>query len=487
MALWPFKKSSSPSGPTAQELREKLFAAAKTGDMPALRKACRKWGEHLAPHIDAFVAWPDDLERTEQAEQEFSETLKKIAVCLDEDCDFPELLDKLAIPQVATDNPLGSLEQWYAQLERRTARLEYNALITEGRALFATLAALPDEQSMRPQSMLHSKLGDLLLHSGQAEEAVAEYESALKAARDGRFAEGVVLQLRNLMEAYGRIGDPKITAVAEHLKAIVVSRGGDPRMIDMRVTELQARQGICRVICIKDQNAFELDAVESVADEPIELQLHRNHRPLHKTQILTERAKDHASSGDLATAIELFDEASRVDPHDPEPVYQLGRALLDAGRYDEAAEAFAEVEALAPGWFNCRSSHWIASNLASGRFTDQEMLALRTTEDGGLDPERRIQLAAKAAEASPDFAPLHLALGNLCREEGQRTAAESAYRAGLAIAEEPDLQTRLCLGLGSVLPLDSEERTILLKQAQNPRGNLVAAASAKLMSLPRAA
>jgi hypothetical protein len=57
--------------------------------------------------------------------------------------------------------------------------------------------------------------------------------------------------------------------------------------------------------------------------------------------------------------------------------------------------------------------------------------------------------------------------------------AESWYRDGLRSAQERDIRTRLLAALGT-LTQDPGERTALLTEAVELRGNLVAAAAAQL-------
>lgn len=479
MPFWPFKRTA-PVGPSVEELQEKLFLAARSGDMPTLRKACRKWGEFVGPVAEQFVASQSGIE-------ENGKLLHAIAVCLDEDCGYPELLDHLAVPAVSSEDPLGPLQQWYAQLERRTRRLEFNALIEEGRAFFDSLEQLPAADAAKQKCVLHSRLADLLLHSGHAEAAIADYDAALQFAKQAGFVEGAVLQLRSLMETFARLGDARLNTAAEQLKQVLASTGGNPAIVDLRLAELTSDKPRCRVLYIEENRPHEIESVKQLSCEQIELQYYRPHGTLLKAQVLTEQGKDLASTGSIDQAIACFEQARATDPLDPDPTYHLAKCLLHTGRFVDAEKLFVEVETLAPGWFNCRSDRWLAHAMATGRFEDQQMQALRIASDGGLDPARRIELAKRAVEAAPDFAPLQLALGDLCRAEGQRTAAEDAYRNGLQSVEDPDTASRLHLGLASVLPLDSEERTDELRRAQKPNGNLIAAASAKLMTLPKAA
>ena len=67
-----------------------------------------------------------------------------------------------------------------------------------------------------------------------------------------------------------------------------------------------------------------------------------------------------------------------------------------------------------------------------------------------------------------------------CAAPVQLDEAEAAYRRGLAIAEEPDVQTRLLVALAGSTA-DSTERVRLLHEAMDLGGNLVAAAMASVL------
>ena len=139
-----------------------------------------------------------------------------------------------------------------------------------------------------------------------------------------------------------------------------------------------------------------------------------------------------------------------------------------------------EVERLAPGWFRCRSDRWLADGLETGTISNEEFMLVRTLDDGGLDAAQATSLARQGIERFPEFAPLYLFLGDRC---GDETEAIGAYRKGLELVEEPDLESRLLCALAGRLPVESPERRELVERAVKLKGSLVALATARLMGL----
>ena len=107
-------------------------------------------------------------------------------------------------------------------------------------------------------------------------------------------------------------------------------------------------------------------------------------------------------------------------------------------------------------------------------------MLVRTLDDGGLDAAQASSLARQGIERFSKFAPIYLFLGDCCGNEAEAIAA---YRKGLELVEEPDLESRLLCALAGRLPADSPERKQLVERAVKLDGSLVALASAKLMGL----
>jgi tetratricopeptide (TPR) repeat protein len=161
----------------------------------------------------------------------------------------------------------------------------------------------------------------------------------------------------------------------------------------------------------------------------------------------------------------------------------MGVCLLDLGAYAQAREAFVQVERLAPGWFRCRSDRWLADGLDTGTITDTEYHLLRILDDSQLPREEAMQIARKAIDDFPAFAPFYLALGDLERNQGNRTKAIELYRRGLELVGEPDLESRLLCAVAGLLPADSTERADFVTRLHTLDGSLVSQASARLMQL----
>ena len=199
--------------------------------------------------------------------------------------------------------------------------------------------------------------------------------------------------------------------------------------------------------------------------------------------LLTDLGKKLGEAGNLADALEKFQQATEIDPHDPDPVYQTGVCLLEMGAYAKARDSFEEVESLAPGWFHCRSDRWLAQSLEDGTVSDEEFRALRYLGDGRLPVEEALVIAKAAVAKYPGFAPLYLILGDLHRNRNENQQAIASYKHGLERVEEPDLESRLLCAIAGPLPKASTEREELVKRALSLKGSLVAQATAALIKM----
>jgi tetratricopeptide (TPR) repeat protein len=199
--------------------------------------------------------------------------------------------------------------------------------------------------------------------------------------------------------------------------------------------------------------------------------------------ILVRQGNELASSGNLADALEKYEEAIEVDPCNPDPTFQSGMCLMELGAYRKARDYYDETERLAPGWFRCRFDRWLADALDTGAVTDEEFRLLRILDDGGLPSEKAKPLALKAVADYPQFASFHLILGDIYRNENKKDQALACYRKGLEVVTEPDLESRLLCAAAGVLPVGSPERTEFVKRAIGLEGSLVAKAVAVFIPL----
>ena len=408
--------------------------------------------------------------------------LGAIAHCLANDCGAPELWEKLC--GTPDDNPLLQWDQWYGMLPQRMERLEYESLISEAQAFIDNTNTLQGTAARQHEALLYGRLGDLLFHSGQVSAAIDPLQSALDLCREIHDVEGQFTYLSNLLEVYRYLGSkPDIILTAEQLLDLSEKYGVNSDNLKKRIERLRFGEPLCRIVCVRDDGELELDGITEFLDGRYDFEYRRNRLSLQKATVLVRQGNTLASSGQLADALEKYQEAMDVDPHDPDPVYQSGICLLELGAYGQARAAFEQVERLAPGWFRCRNDQWLAQSLETGNVIDEEFRVLRVLDDGGLEASQAFEVARQAIERFPDFAPLHLIMGDLQRDRGESEEAIASYRIGLELVEEPDLESRLLCHLAGTLPQESAERMELVERAVNLEGSLVAQAMAKLIRL----
>jgi tetratricopeptide (TPR) repeat protein len=476
--MWPFsRKKPDPLDPV--DLRNCLIDAAASGSPKKLRSECQKYKDQVAQHLDFVTRMPDDLPKNDGTVDQHIQRLIAVAQCLANECGAPELWNKLS--GVSHDNPFVQWNQWFGELQERMQRLEYDALISEAKTFIEKAKTLRGSAARQQEAILSGRLGELLFHSGRVDESVAAFRSALALCAEGNDVEGQIAYLNNLLEADCYLGDEaQSVATAEELLDVKRQNGLPVGEVEKRLKRLRDGEPLCRVTCVRNGNELELDEITNVGQGSYRFQFRRNRLSLLKATTLTTKGNELASAGNYSDAMEKYHEASEVDPYDPDPVYQSGMCLLELGAYGKAREAFEEVERLAPGWFRCRSDRWLAEGLESGTISDEEFRLLRVLDDGGLPPAQATSLVKQAVERFPEFAPLYLFLGNSSRDERDAIAA---YRKGLELVDEPDLESRLLCALAGRLSAEQPERKQLVERAVSLKGSRVARATAKLMGL----
>jgi tetratricopeptide (TPR) repeat protein len=482
MPFWPFQRKGVVEL-TPEEVRDRLIAAA---DSPGrkLRRLCERHKGQVAANLGLMRKLPEGMEADPATLERYMPRLIAVARCLATECGAPELWGALC--GTPDDNPLLQWERWYAELPGRMDRLEHDRLIDEARSFLDRARTLRGPAARQHEAFLLGRLGELLFHSGRAPEAIEPFRAALALCRDLGDVDGQLAYLNNLLEVHRYRGESaEAAAMGEELAGLYERLGQDPAPVRRRVRQHREGEPPCRIVCARDGDGreLELDEVEGALEGRYEFRFRRNRMPLQKATALVQQGNRLASGGQLAEALEKYGEAAEIDPSDPDPLYQSGVCLLELGAYAQARAMFEEVERLAPGWFRCRSDRWLAASLEDGAVSDEEFRILRALEDGGLEPAAALEVAERAVAAYPDFAPFHLLLGDLRGEQGETVAAIRSYRAGLALAPEPDLESRLLCALAGLLPAGSTERKALVERAVGLDGSLVAHATAKLMGL----
>jgi tetratricopeptide (TPR) repeat protein len=480
MAIWPFKRKPI-EDLSIEEVRDRLIAAA-SGPKKNLRSLCERYKDRVAANLDLMSKIPDVIRTDPASLERYVPLLIAVAQCLATECNSPELWGKIC--GTPEDNPLLQWERWFGDLPRRMESLEHDELIFEARSFIEQARMLQGQAARQNEAFLQGRLGELLFHSGKVPEAIGPFRAALELCQAIGDVEGQMAYLGNLLEAHRYLGDvSEAASTGEELIELRERQGMDSESLTKRVRSIRAGEPSCRIVCVRDNKEWELEELTGLADGRYEFQFRRNRLSLQKATTLVRQGSTLASSGRLADALEKFQEASEVDPHDPDPLYQGGVCLLELGAYAKAREAFEEVERVAPGWFRCRSDRWLAGSLEVGSVSDEEFRLLRALEDGGLVRTEALQIANKAVEIYPGFAPFYLALGDLQRDENDTNSAITSYRTGLELVAEPDLESRLLCALAGVLPPESTERRALIERAVGLDGSLVALASARLMGM----
>jgi tetratricopeptide (TPR) repeat protein len=313
---------------------------------------------------------------------------------------------------------------------------------------------------------------------------VAALRRRIEAARwlgDVREVATLRAELALLLEENGRPGEAaRLHAIAERFP------DGEPLVRVVAEVAVDDRASAALPEAIARGGRLELDDLEELqANQPrddlrVRFWFERNRPTLPVTERLTAEATAIAEEGRYLDALTRYEAAERADPYDPHPRYLAGLTLLYLKRYAEAEARYAEVERLAPGWFQSRADRALADALAIGALDHDTWHTFTMLEDGGLPPRERLKLARRALTDAPRFGQPHLAEGRALLLLGQPDEAERAFRRGIRVADEPDVRSRLLFELGALVENDTE-RTRVLEEAQLLRGNLVAAAMARFL------
>jgi tetratricopeptide (TPR) repeat protein len=372
-------------------------------------------------------------------------------------------------------------DRWQAGLgEARTlmasARYSAAARVLEG--LLAEAPGLPDARERVPVTM--AWLGECYFQCGKADRAIAPFESALASAERGGDPRSVAAYLGSLYEAHRYLGHATEAATFAGRLADLLDRHGDP--FDASRFRRQARivaagEPPNRVVVDMDGREYELDDLPEEPGEAVGFRFERNRVTLRPAEALVERGRKLGAAGRHAEALDAYREAARVDAYAPEPGYAAALTLLRLRRYDEALASYRETEALAPGWHDCRAGLWLAARLAAGELPHEVFTVLRELEETKLAPGWKAELAREVLAVHPDVPPLYLLRAVNLEKADLWDEAQEAYLSGLTRDPEPDVRTRLLVGLALTME-PSEERTDRLVEARDLAGNLVAAAMA---------
>ena len=481
MPFWPFKRRE-PETLSTTEIRDRLIEVAASGNHRKLLAACQKYKAQVTASVDLMCKAPEGMKTDEVSLNKYIQCLGAVAQCLAQECGAPDLWNRLCgTPQ---SNPLLRWEAWFAELPQRAERLEHFALIEEARQFIAEAQRLQGHAARQNEAFLQGRLGELLFHSGNVAGSMEPWSAALKLCREMNDVEGQRIYLNNLLEAHRYLGQiEEGIRCGEEITALAVKHELDCDATLKQIQRMRLGEPLCRVVYTENGKEFELEELVLKPAGQYQFSFRRNRLSLQMATTLVRQGNELASSGKLADAMEKYQAAMEVDPYDPDPVYQTGMCLMEMGLYAKARDAYDDVERLAPGWFRCRFDRWLAQCLEAGDVSDNEFRLVRLLEDGGLPPDKAKPIALTAVADYPQFAPFYLFLGDIHRDQGDKDKAIAAYRKGIELASEPDLESRLLCALAGTLPIDSTERVKAVERAAGIKGSLVAKAMTAFIPL----
>jgi tetratricopeptide (TPR) repeat protein len=472
---------SDPLTPSADDLRRALLEAAAQDDPVVLEQLCARHRDAILRHFADWKRAPESVRNFPPLLEGYIQGLVAIARCFEQRLGRPELLQALQGPPGA--NPLVCWQETLEQARMEMEALKYTEAAARLERCLEEVRGLKGSGVAAYLPVTYGYLGECHFQSGNADTALAPTTKALELCRAARDSEGERTYLGNLYEIHRYRGDaPAAAERADDLADLLQCQGDTAEARRYRQQAALVRHGepANRVIC--DVNGRRLEVAEAVQlkMEQVQFAYERNRLTLHPATVLTQRGQELGSRGENEAALELFQKAAAADRFEPHSRYQAGLALLCLERYSEAVEIYEEVEALAPGWFHCRSDLWLARQLAAGRFNHPLFLLYHHLVDGSAPPAEKVRLADQALKQVPNVAFLHRVRGHNLLALQQREAAAAAFREGLRCAEEDDIRTRLLVDVAATSS-DVHERRRLLDEATRLQGNLVAAATAALL------
>lgn len=472
-------RNARPAPASPEALRDRLLEAVHAADEALLARLC---AEHETAILAACPTWlkvPPELRQEPARLQRYVQGMMGIARCLAETRQRPEMLQRMMGPPA--ENPL---LRWQETVERAKALMD--GLDFEGALALLTpeaerIEGLSGGSADTMKAMTAGNLATCYFQLGRAGAALPLFQRALALCQEAGDAEGIVAYLDSLFEVHRYLGQGAEAAQAAGELAAVLKRTGPPERAH-RFRKLagivQRGEPLNRVVADVEGVTLELDELPASGALNFRFSFRRNRPGLSRPTALVEHGRELAREGRFEEALALFAEAGRLDPHSPEPPYNAGLTLLHLERAREAVDAYDTVEALAPGWFHCRSDRWLAAGIAEGRIPYQAFGFLRALENPALDARERLQLARGAVRAAPQVPEFKLHLARqLAAGDRRNPEAWQVFADGLQQAKEPDIRSRLLVEAATLLP-PSAERDRMLQEALNPAGNLVAAATA---------
>ncbi|MBK7539970.1 MAG: tetratricopeptide repeat protein [Myxococcales bacterium] len=468
----------APDGPLDPDrLRALLFDAVAEGDDQTLAELC---ATHEAQVLASFSGWtcvPEEL-RTPDALAWYGPGLIAVARHFAEVRQRPELLQSM---MAAQEHPIFAWQRTLREVEAEMAHDQLESSAARLRALVAEVESFHGEGVALYLPVSCGRLGECLLQLGDARAALAPMQRALGLCESSDDVHGIAAYLGNLYEIHRYLGDAQAAArCLEEMSARQARQGrhDDAARSARQVAVVCGGEPLCRVVAEVGGQPFELSELPPMRGS-VRFGFVRNRITLRRCAAAVKDGVAAAERGESEAALACFARAAAADAFDPWASYHTGLVCLELRRYDQALASYQRTEELAPGWYQCRSDLWLAGRLASGELTHETFVSIRRLLDSNLAPTAAIALAQERLRQD-ELGVLQLCLGNALLRLGRAEEAEQAYRRGLAVAEEPDVRTRLLVALGA-RKAGEEQGVRWLREAISLGGNLLASAMATVI------
>jgi tetratricopeptide (TPR) repeat protein len=149
-------------------------------------------------------------------------------------------------------------------------------------------------------------------------------------------------------------------------------------------------------------------------------------------------------AGNISDAVKHFEEAVRLDPHEPYPHYELGYSLSLLGDLDRALAEFRRTNDLAEGFFLVQTEIYLCEALQSGLLDSEALAAIRKiqrlTDCGQAQSPEAARLSREVTKRAPNCALGFYYLGKALMSDDS-PASEEALRQCLAL--NPDDTTAI--------------------------------------------
>jgi tetratricopeptide (TPR) repeat protein len=173
---------------------------------------------------------------------------------------------------------------------------------------------------------------------------------------------------------------------------------------------------------------------------------------------LHQEGRKAGAAGDHARALDLFEQAHKLAPSWPYPVYDAAYTYLLDGDNAHAEERYADVDRLAPrGFFTNKTSLDCLRRERSGELPAEFCRAFTMTEF--LPPDQRREALHALVDRAPDFGAAWHELSEAISDD--EPARAHAIEQGLAAKSDPD--TRGLLLINKALLLQESDRATAIR------------------------